>query len=139
MSMFKKSRDRMIKRIWIDPSAEITDDDLAKREDPSNGIITIQETGVEVRHPETVTSVQWSDLIEVLAYKRDLLATDLICLVLCASDGNVLEPHREMQGFVQLWRELETRFAGFKENFSQWILVSPAFDSEPTLIWKKET
>ena len=123
-----------------DPTTPITDADLATLEDPKNGIITIEDEGVIVRYPRLPTSsAKWADITEVFAYKRDLLATDMICLALCTSANvPVLEPNAEMQGFVKVWRELNRRLPGFAVSYRQWLLHSPAFDTQPTSVWKKE-
>ncbi len=139
----KGIKDRIIQDLSVrdtDVRKPITDADLSKLEDPKYGIITIDENGVQVKHPKLVASTAWCDVREVFAYKRDLLTTDLICLALCTSNNApVLETHEEMQGFVKLWRELERRLPGFQEKYTKWLLSSPAFDSQPTSIWKRAT
>lgn len=129
--------DRMVRE--TDFTKPITDNDLARFEDPKNGIIILQENCVQVKRSESVDSMLWADVRAIYAYKRDLFSTDLICLVLGArNDAPILEANEEMQGFIKLWRELEQRFSGFKENYTEWLLHSPAFDSSSTCVWKKE-
>lgn len=141
--MFKKIIDKWLdKRLGLnlDPTPEITDADLTVLEDPKHGVITIRDDGVEVKHPKSIAFAPWTGIQEVFAYKRDLLTIDLNCLALCTTDdAPVVEPNEGMQGFVTLWRELESRLAGFKDSYNRWIIESPAFDAEPTSVWKKET
>jgi hypothetical protein len=136
--MFKKLINRWLdKRLAFDPNRKITDADLAILEDRKNGVITIREDGVEVKHPKSVAFAAWGDIREIFAYKRDLLTIDLNCLALCtADDAPVVEPNEGMQGFVALEREFENRFQGFKDTYNRWIIQSPAFDAEPNSIWK---
>jgi hypothetical protein len=144
--MFEKIIDHFAER-WLDrqlkkhPVGEPpTDADLTVLEDRQNGVITIHTDGVEVKHPKSVAFAKWDDIREILAYKRDLLTIDLDCLALCTTDdAPVVEPNEGMEGFVALWRDLESRFPAFKESYERWIISSPAFDAEPTSIWKRET
>jgi hypothetical protein len=54
---------------------------------------------------EGATSLKWSEVKTVLAYKRDAYATDLICLGFTSSDSTI-EVDEEMQGWSQMVERL---------------------------------
>jgi len=138
--MFKKLlKSLFCKKTQQALSHHVSDDDLAKLEDPNNGIITCDESGIEVKLPKITHQVGWESITEVMAYKRDLGTTDLICLAILSADKRPIEIHEEMQGYVKLWHELEARLPGYQDKYAAWIMKSPPFDPKPISVWKKET
>lgn len=121
-----------------DPRPAPSDAPLSTLEDAQNGVVCLSVSGFTVRAPTFTATVDWERLTRILCYKRDLVATDILCLgFACAPSDPVIEAHAEMDGFLRLQREAERRCAGLSEGLSHWLLNSPAFDTTVTCVWKK--
>jgi hypothetical protein len=83
------------------------------------------------------SELQWSEVEQVHAYKRDLFATDLICLAFKKSGKEeYYEVHEEMVGYHDLLQILPSRLPEFSsEWFSQ--VAFPAFKTNHQIIWKR--
>lgn len=56
---------------------------------------------------EEIFSVRWRDVREVVAFKRDLLTSDSICLAFRVGDRNLFfEVNEEIEGFILLSDEM---------------------------------
>lgn len=87
---------------------------------------------------ETLYSMGWSDIVRVVAFKRDLLAVDCICLHLVTEDGATLEVNEEMAGWEELTAALPTHLPGaikWSEWFSQ--VAYPAFATNETIVFER--
>jgi hypothetical protein len=106
-------------------------------EDPKQGTIRITDTTIDVEDPRLGCSkVAWSDLDEIRAFKRDLFAIDLICLVLyCGDEDEPVEVHERMQGYKELIEALESRLGIDVETW--WRDVAfPPFDMNLRTVWQ---
>jgi hypothetical protein len=83
------------------------------------------------------TSLHWADITRAQVYKRDLLTTDMICLVLERADGTGLELNEEdYQGWNELLEQLPKRLPGSVENW--WCDVAfPAFATNEKTIFQR--
>jgi hypothetical protein len=84
-----------------------------------------------------VSELQWNDVEEIHAYKRDLFTTDLICLAFKKSGTEEhYEIHEEMAGYHDLLGVLRSRLPEFTLD---WVLdvAFPAFESKHRIIWKR--
>jgi len=90
--------------------------------------------GSEPRQPKA--SVRWNSVETVLAFKRDLLTVDLICLAFGAAEG-AIEVHEEMPGWEQLVEQLPSKLPG-ASPFSEWWqqVAQPPFATCITTIYK---
>jgi hypothetical protein len=83
------------------------------------------------------TSLKWNDVKTVLAYKRDLCATDLICLGFTSPDGTI-EVDEEMQGWSQLVERLPSLLPGTPPLSDWWERVAkPPFASCVTKLFER--
>ena len=76
-----------------------------------------------------------SDIVEIAAYKRDEVVTDLICFELRMADGSFWTLHEEIAGFddvVAAFERLPGFFVGWREK-----LVLPPFDRNWMVVWGK--
>ncbi len=111
-------------------------------EDPKNGVIEIIENGFSIsfkQKKETINKIiNWNHIKEIIAYKRDLFTTDLICIGFhLTGDGNLYEVHEEMLGYKKLAETIESRFEVNPKDW--WSKVAfPAFETNATVIWQKE-
>lgn len=74
-----------------------------------------------------------SDIVEIAAYKRDEVVTDLICFELRMADGSFWTLHEEIAGFDDVVAALERLpgfFVGWREK-----LVLPPFDRNWMVVW----
>jgi hypothetical protein len=60
---------------------------------------------------EHVRTICWGDIREIEGFKRDLITTDLICLLVKYDDGlpQMVELNEDMEGFGTVVSELERR------------------------------
>jgi hypothetical protein len=107
-------------------------------EDPKNGGVVADADSLKITSSHGDTSeLQWSEVKEVHAYKRDLFTTDLICLAFKrAGKEEYYEIHEEMSGYHDLLEVLQTRLPNFTLNwFSD--VAFPAFETKHRIIWRR--
>ena len=102
--------------------------------------ILYDESGMLIRASDdglSATSLKWSAVTEVVAYKRDVFAFDLICLAFDTSDGS-LEINEEMPGWSQLVGRLPSLIPGMPK-FSEWWerVAQPPFAPCVTTLFKR--
>lgn len=69
--------------------------------------------------------VRWDQILRVTAFKRDLVTTDLLCLLVLLTDG-IIEMHEDMPGFTAVEDRLNQTLApvdGWKSA-----VLFPAFE-----------
>jgi hypothetical protein len=81
--------------------------------------------------------LQWREVEEVHAFKRDLFSSDLICLAFKKTGKEeYYEIHEEMAGYHDLLEILPTRLPKFTSDwFSR--VAFPAFKGNHRIIWKR--
>ncbi len=80
--------------------------------------------------------IAWRDTIRIEVFKRDLLATDLICLTIVLSDDRTLEVNEEIDGWKSLVDKLPEYLPGC-QTFEDWFpaVAFPAFKTNRTIIY----
>jgi hypothetical protein len=79
----------------------------------------------------------WNDVLTVLAYKRDIFAYDLICLLFRSSEKAV-EVHEEMDGWSHLIERLPVVLPGTPPLADWWDRVAqPPFAPSVTAFFKR--
>lgn len=82
--------------------------------------------------------VLWSDVREIAVYKRDLFATDEICLGLRVSDEDEwIELSEEDRGFMPFIDEMQVQFPSIPEGWYQKVMV-PAFKPNHRVLWNRD-
>lgn len=83
--------------------------------------------------------IAWKDTVRVEAFKRDLYAVDLICLLVLLKDNKAIEINEEMEGFESLAGKLPEYLPGCQE-FEEWfqVVAFPAFKENNTVIYQRE-
>ena len=89
----------------------------------------------------TIVGVKWTEVLEVRAYKMDLISRDLVCLsVLTGTDGiasRSMQLHEDMPGWYTLLEELQVNLPGCRQDW--WAEVAfPAFAANERVIFKRE-
>ena len=109
-------------------------------------VLSMTEQGFELKRYElrgtviqlkTCWSVDWADVVMVMAFKRDLFTYDLICLAMDLTDGTWVEVDEEMEGFKELQETLPRVLRGLDADW--WGKVAfPAFATNATTIWRSD-
>jgi len=98
-------------------------------------IITIDSTTVENQNDSR--SFDINDVTVAVAFKRDLMFVDNVCLSFELPTGWV-EVDEEMQGFGTLLESLESLLPGFPPSVEWWHGVCiPAFKTNYTVLWTR--
>jgi len=83
-----------------------------------------------------VAKISWFELNEIIAFKKDLFAYDLICLGFRTNGDSFWEVDEECIGYTELLKELEKQFPGFRTDwFAQ--VANPAFALNRTTLWER--
>jgi len=80
----------------------------------------------------------WANIVRAEAFKRDLLTTDLICLLLELAGGTAVELHEELDGWQSFVASLPENLPGFPV-VERWFLTvaHPAFKTNLTTIYER--
>ena len=83
-------------------------------------------------------SVHWSEIAKAVAYKRDLIASDLICICFTTKAGVSIELNERMIGWQELIDGLPAYLGGAKRREEWWDEVAlPAFKTNERVIYEK--
>ena len=106
---------------------------------PKGAEICCDEIGFEVRISGGGQPIRtaWSEVQSVLAYKRDLITTDLVCLGFVTTSGTV-EVTEEMRGWSELVERLPGSLVGIRP-FREWWerIAQPPFAASMTTLYKR--
>jgi hypothetical protein len=81
--------------------------------------------------------ILWSDIVEIVAFKRDLWSHDEICLgIRTIGSEQCLIVSEESEGFTALTEEVSNRFELTKDWWSK--VAFPAFVENWTRLWPPE-
>jgi len=84
--------------------------------------------------------VPWSSMRRLMAFKRDLLYYDNICILIEGQDGPLAQIDEDMVGWQTLMEKLPERLPGMRPWQEWWPTVAfPAFESNATVIWERAT
>ena len=85
----------------------------------------------------SATSLKWNEVKTIVAYKRDVYTTDLVCLGFTTPDGTV-EINEEMQGWSQLVEDLPAFVPGTPPLADWWERVAkPPFAPCVTTLFQR--
>jgi len=80
----------------------------------------------------------WRDAVDIVAWKRDLLTTDRVCLAVRLGDGRVIELHEEMARWATLLDQLPAYLPRCRSVAEWWsVVAAPAFAANPTVIYRQ--
>lgn len=95
------------------------------------------DDGFSIDGPEPVV-IRWHEVAEIVAYKRDLLTVDLICVGFrLRSHENLIEVDEEMTGYDNLITEMTSQFALPADWPCE--VMFPAFATNMTTVWPAST
>ncbi len=82
-------------------------------------------------------SARWSCVTEIVAFKRDLFTTDMICIQFQLDDGTYVELDEEMVGYRQFIDIVTSKFDLAPNWWSD--VAFPAFKTNKSTIWSATT
>ncbi|MFO0812521.1 MAG: hypothetical protein U0796_04850 [Gemmatales bacterium] len=135
-------RPRMMRR-WIDKTlGKIRAGDYVSPPEQSDCALSFDAAGITVTRKRPASEpayfVAWSNIVRVVAFKRDLFTVDCICLAFAMADGMTTEVNEEMEGWEALAEALPEYLPGSKiwsECFSQ--VAFPAFATNETVMFER--
>jgi len=129
---------------WIDRTLEqVRAGDYVPPAKQSDFVLSIDPSGITVSRNRPIFAslrpIAWSDILRVVAFKRDWLTVDCICLAIATTDGTTIEVNEEMEGWEALTESLPKHLPGSKlwsECFSQ--VAFPAFATNETVMFERK-
>ncbi len=100
------------------------------------GIFSYTEAGFTISFDSKPTSIQWNEIDTLLAYKKDLLATDEICLDMHWR-GQMIRISESTNGWYQFLERLPKIFPGIKQSWN-FDIIHPAFATNLTLLFDRK-
>ncbi len=94
--------------------------------------ITSDIAGFEI-DTEPRISTRWAAITEIVAFKRDLLTTDLICLQFQLDDGTFVETDEEMVGYRPFIDAVTSKFDLAPNWWSN--VAFPPFTTNMATVW----
>jgi hypothetical protein len=83
-------------------------------------------------------AMKWTGISRIVAFKRDLLIADLLCVGLTDRQG-VMIVDEEMEGFEEMIQAFPSRLQGAPSEGEWWLrVVKPAFATNFTVIFRRE-
>jgi len=103
--------------------------------------LTVTAGGIELhdtRRSQVLWSAGWNELDEIVAFKRDMLAVDDVCLGLRLRGETALRVcDEEIAGWDAVNEALATRFGiRYEEWFAR--IVQPPFAANSTVLWRRD-
>jgi hypothetical protein len=134
-----------LRRRWLEKTiAKIQAGDCIPPVKRSDSALSFDVTGIFVSrsrpHSAPLYSLAWSEIVRVVAFKRDLGVVDCICLAFDTADGMTTELNEEMEGWEPLTEALATYLEGSiapREWFCR--VAFPAFAANETVIFERKS
>lgn len=102
----------------------------------------VEDQLAEVEHGKLRYAVPLAAVLCIVAFKRDMLTTDLLCLefryVDTAGTPMHVEINEDMPGFEQVIAALERKMPGFDKDWRAKV-VNPPFAQNETVIFRMST
>jgi len=87
---------------------------------------------------DVLVEVKWADVQEVFAFKKDLLAVDLICIGFRTdAAGTYYVIHEELPGYKETCSQLPKVFEGIQEDWFADVAFPP-FETNLITLWGQE-
>ena len=107
---------------------------IPRRSPPSGPRITrLDNAGITVGGLDAT----WSDVEQIVTYKRDFLAYDMVCIALNLRHSRCIEVWEEDPQFASMTTELERRFSSIPEGWLDQV-CQPAFETNYRVLWRLE-
>ncbi len=104
--------------------------------------VVLGPTGFRLMHADKlICEVAWTEINRIVAYKRDLLNTDLVCFDIergTPENTRVIMVHEEVKGFELLDAEFSRRREGYRSDWREQVF-SPAFAASAKTIYEAKS
>ncbi len=99
--------------------------------------IAFTDEGFELRaDTEFVSGLKWRDVRKIVAFKRDMVTADLVCLAFqCTGQEGVFEVNDEVGGFWDLVNRVKEVFPDSDQEWEESV-VQPAFARNAIAIYE---
>jgi hypothetical protein len=100
--------------------------------------IRIEEGGIFIQFRAGVSQISWDAISKVMAFKRDAVFLDCICLVIQSVTGETVEVNEETAGWSDLVAALPEKLPG-TPDFQDWFtrVAFPAFMTNFTVLYER--
>ena len=103
-----------------------------------NGNFTYKEDGFVIKFKSGEQRyVKWSEMDTIIAYKRDEMTTDQICLDLFYQENLSFSISEDIRGWYQFLIRMHQAFPQIKKDW-EIDVMHPAFKANTTLLYDKE-
>ncbi len=96
--------------------------------------VALTTDGFEWQSGQQTAKICWRDVARIVAFKRDLMTVDLLCLHF-ETMLETVEINEEMPGYAAVESEMESRFA-FADDWKLRVLF-PAFETNEEAIYDR--
>jgi hypothetical protein len=120
MSLWSRIRSRFARSTVVDPAVRLRDDGFDLVNEPDKAV---------------ASTVRWSDVARIQAYKLDLITTDCICLLFEFGLGRApIQVSEEWPGFADLFGPLSNAFPSIPESWYVEVM-SPTFEAKRRVLY----
>jgi hypothetical protein len=104
----------------------------------ATGTIRLDAEGASFYQGESERQLTWQEVQRVLAFKRDELTTDLVCLSFISGGSASVEVNEEMEGWDDLLGALPVALPGAMSSDEIYSSVmAPAFVTKETVVFER--
>lgn len=100
--------------------------------------LEVSKESITIFWPSRIENIKFDDIIEISAYKSDLITTDLVCFEIVVEEEKCVTRqtvHEEMHGFGDVVSKLK-ELPGFYQKWWE-AVVLPAFEQNYTLLYRR--
>ena len=109
---------------------------ITRSQRDSGMLIKVTSEGYSLHsRQKLIENLIWNEVFSIVAYKRDFLTEDQICIRFQCGDA-VHEVNEDMEGFDSLTSMLPEVFPDILPEWRE-AVVQPAFAPQVTLLWKR--
>jgi hypothetical protein len=114
---------------------------ISKRKNTIMSLISVTDAGILITSASpngdsTIEIINWANIEEVTAYKRDCYGVDLMCLAIGGAQN--FEITEEMQGWDELLNRAPDFLPGWRSKIDWYRGVTlPAFNANRTVIFSR--
>jgi hypothetical protein len=80
--------------------------------------------------------VDWSEIVAIRTFKRDLFTFDMVCLEFKTASGEYCEAWEDMVGFTEFTERMQAEFPTVPQNWYGEVML-PAFATNQRVLWRR--
>jgi len=102
----------------------------------NDDLFTYGETGFSILLKGSYRKVEWNEINEIIAYKRDLVTTDQVCLDIVL-DESIISFSEENNGWDGFVKKMNAMFPTIDQDWERKVTYPP-FATNLTILYKKQ-